>query len=121
MVPGFKPTGVLIHHEVDEAYRRLQAAAREGKKPQQAIWKRFESARMMIQADGQWGDVIKKEDIPLYFKSKYEVENLYCVDLKNDVRCFYTIDEQDIIFLDIVGHDEYDKWFPRKGGRKRRR
>ena len=121
MVPGFSPSEIVIHPDVDHDYRQLEEAAKAGKKPQQAIWKRFQAAKLMIRSDGQWGDVIKKAEIPAYFREKYDVQNLYCVDLKNDVRCFYTIDSQDVVFLDIVDHDEYDKWFPPKGERKRRR
>jgi hypothetical protein len=121
MVPGFSPTAIFVHHDVDKIYRTLEEAAKLGRKPQQAIWKRFQAAKRMIQSDGQWGDVVKKDDIPEYFRQRYRVDNLYCVDLKNDVRCFYTIDERDVVFLDIVDHDEYDKWFPPKGSKKRRR
>lgn len=120
MVPSFLPSAIVVHPDVDEAYRRLEAAAKAAKKPQQAIWKRLQAAKRMIQADGQWGEVVRKEDIPAYFRVRYSVENLYCVDVKNDVRCFYTIDEHDIVFLDIVDHDVYDKWFPPRGHRKRR-
>jgi hypothetical protein len=26
-------------------------------------------------------------------------------------RCFYTIEGRDVIFLDLVDHEQYDRWF----------
>lgn len=74
----------------------------------------------MLNQDPLWGDVIPAADIPAYFRNKDGVENLYCLDLKGDVRSFYTLDERDVVFLDIVDHDQYDKWFPPKGQKRRR-
>jgi hypothetical protein len=74
----------------------------------------------MLTQDPLWGDVIRASSIPAYFRERYGVQNLYCIDLKGDVRSFYTIDERDILFLDIVDHDQYDKWFPPKGSKARR-
>ncbi len=118
--PGFCPTQILVHPDVDADYLALEAAALEGTKPQQGIWKRFQTAKSRIQSDGQWGEVIPRNDILAYFFDRYSVSNLYCIDLKGDLRSFYTIDAQDIIFLDLVDHDQYDKWFPPKGRKARR-
>ena len=74
----------------------------------------------MLAGDPLWGEVIPGPDIPAYFQQTYGITNLYCLDLKGDVRCFYTIDGRDVIFLDIVDHDQYDKWFPPKGRKARR-
>ncbi len=95
-------------------------AARAGNKPQQGIWKRFQVAVSRIKLDGQWGEVIPRPDIPDYFVAEYGLTNLYCIDLKGDVRAFYTIEGRDIILLDLVDHAEYDKWFPPKGKKARR-
>lgn len=118
--PAFKADSMRVHPDQDEAYRALEAAAQAGKKPQQAIWKRFQTARLMLKQDPLWGEVIPGSDIPSYFREAYDVDNLYCIDLKSDVRCFYTIEGRTVAFLDIVDHDQYDKWFPPKGRRRRR-
>jgi len=120
MTPGFRPSALYVHPDVDSYYAALEAAARAGTKPQQGIWKRLQAAMTRIKADGQWGEVIPGDDIPAYFRHRYAVTNLYCIDLKGDVRCFYTIDAQDIVFLDLIDHDQYDKWFPPKGKQARR-
>lgn len=118
--PAFKAETFRIHPDQDASYAALQQAAADGTKPQQGTWKRFQAARLMLNQDPLWGDVVRSADIPEYFRDRYGAENLYCIDLKGDVRCFYTIDERDVIFLDIVDHDTYDKWFPRRGQRQRR-
>lgn len=118
--PSFKADEFRIHPDHDAAYRALEDAAAQGLKPQQGIWKRFQAARLMLAQDPLWGDVIPGPSIPVYFRETYDVQNLYCIDLKGDVRCFYTIDERDVIFLDVVDHDQYDKWSPPKGRKTRR-
>jgi hypothetical protein len=121
MAPGFAPTELVIHPDVDIMYTRLRHAAEAGQKPQQGMWKAFETAQMMIRRDGQWGDVIRSDQIPRYFRDAYNVTNLYCIDLGPVDRCFYTIVGRVVIFLDIVDHDTYDDWFPPKGQKKRRK
>ena len=120
MTPGFRPSAIRIHPDVDEAYAALEEAAQGGEKPQQGMWARFQAALGMIRQDGQWGEVIRSDRIPKYFAKVYGVTNLYCIDLKGDVRAFYTIDQREVLFLDIVDHKTYDKWFPPKGQRRRR-
>lgn len=121
MAPSFAPTGLIIHPDVDAVYNALEAAAKVGTKPQQGMWARFEAARLMIRKDGLWGEVIPDDDIPQYFLDKYDVSNLYCIDLSGTDRAFYTVAARDVVFLDIVDHETYDKWFPPKGQRKRRK
>lgn len=108
---AFQPDKVVIHPEVEDQYDTWEAAAEEGKQPAQAVWNSFETALFRIKNDGQWGEVIPKSSIPPYFRKKYGVENLYCVDLASFHRCFYTIVNRDIVFLDLVDHDTYDDWF----------
>ncbi len=120
MVPAFRPVLIRRDPTVEVQYLALEAAAKTGRRPQSGMWKRLQAALLMLKQDGLWGEVIPPADIPAYFRERYEARNLYCIDLSPTVRCFYTIDERDILFLDIVDHEEYDKWFPPKGERKRR-
>ncbi len=116
MPPGFRPTAIKLEPGVDHPYQALERAAGAGKRPQSGMWKRLRAAIVRLQQDGQWGDVIPDADIPPYFRTTYGVTNLYCIDLSGTVRCFYTIvPDQALVFLDIVDHVEYDKWFPPKG------
>lgn len=107
----------MAHNALTEHYAEWERVARAGRQPAAAIWKGVQTAIQRIKLDGQWGDVIPPRSIPSHFRSRYGVENLYCVDLADFHRLFYTIQDQDVVLLDIVDHPSYDKWFP---GRKLR-
>ncbi len=109
-MPGFRPSSVSVHPDVQSDYDALEAAAGAGRKPQSSIWNAFQTAVLRIKADAQWGEVIPRSSIPARFTRKYGVVNLYCVDLGFH-RCFYTIERRDVVFLDVVDHTRYDKWF----------
>lgn len=89
--------------------------AAKGQKPQAAIWKALQTAFIRAKASAQFADPIPRSRIPPYFHHKYSLENLYCVDLANFWRGFYTIEGRRVIFLDVVDHARYDEWFPNKG------
>ena len=118
--PGFTPNSIHAHELTAPVYEALEQAARVGRKPQSGMWKRFQTAVGMLRHDGQWGEVIPPDDVPEYFRARYHATNLYCIDLSPTTRCFYMVADREVIFLDIVDHEEYDKWFPPKGRRKRR-
>ena len=107
-MPGFRPQRIVIHPDVARVYERLEAEAKLGQKEESAIWKAFRTALSRIRNDGQWGEVIPR--IPPYFR-KYGALNLYCVDLAFFHRAFYTILHRDVIFLDLVDHEQYSRWF----------
>lgn len=107
----FKPNRVVIHPDLEEQSDAWEAAAGEGEQPARAIWNAFQTALWRIKNEGQWGEVIPKSEIPAYFRERDGAENLYCVDLASFHRCFYTIVNRDIVFLDLVDHDTYDEWF----------
>ena len=113
-MPGFRPERIIVHPSVQPVYARLEGDANRGRKEAAAIWKSFQRAVARIRLDGQWGEVIPR--IPAYFARTYGVPNLYCVDLPFFHRAFYTIFHRDVVFLDLVDHDQYDTWFP---GRRR--
>ena len=113
-MPAFRPTRILIHPDVQHVYSKLEEDARRGRREAAAIWKSFEHAVSRIRLDGQWGEVVPR--IPWYFVRTYGAPNLYCVDLAFFHRALYTIFQRDVVFLDLVDHRQYSKWFP---GRKR--
>ena len=96
-------------------YDRLAAHAADGKKPHSAIWKSLQAAFIRAKSSAQFADPIPRSKIPDYFRAKYRLENLYCVDLADFRRGFYTIEGRRVIFLDVVDHARYDEWFPNKG------
>lgn len=113
-MPAFRPDRIIIHPDVHSVYDQIEASAARGRKFETALWKSFLRAKDRVRSDGQWGEVIRR--IPLDFVRRYGVTNLYCVDLAFFHRAFYTIFGRDVIFLDLVDHDRYSKWFP---GRRR--
>ncbi|MDE1822227.1 MAG: hypothetical protein KGJ23_12185 [Euryarchaeota archaeon] len=108
----FRPRSVVAHGALTGEYARWEADARAGRQPAPAIWKGLQTAILRLKLDGQWGEVIPPRHIPAHFRSRYGVENLYCVDLASFHRLFYTILDRDVILLDIVDHATYDEWFP---------
>lgn len=113
----FRPDDIVVHDELDDSYRSWELLASQGRQPAQAVWKSIESAVVRLRRDGQWGEPVRQTAIPKYFREKYGVSNLYCVDLAAFHRLFYTIVNRVVVLLDIVDHPTYDKWFP---GRRRR-
>lgn len=114
-MPGFRPRSVTIHPDVDAEYAAIEESALAGRQPETAIWKGFLATVAKVKSDGQWGEVIPRARIPARFVRAYGVTNLYCVDLAGFRRAFYTILGRDVVFLDVVDHARYDKWFGGRG------
>jgi hypothetical protein len=112
-----RPDEIIVHHDVDDAYAAWEALAMRGRQPAQSVWNSLQTCLNRIRESAQWGEVIRREAIPSYFREKYGVSNLYCVDLAAFHRGFYTIANRSVILLDVVDHPTYDRWFP---GRRRR-
>jgi hypothetical protein len=108
-MPGFRPRSVILHPDVEQRYAALEAEAKSGRKEAATLWRSFQTALLRVKADGQWGEVIPR--VPLHFSKRYGARNLYCVDLAFFHRAFYTIQDRDVIFLDLVDHPTYDRLF----------
>jgi hypothetical protein len=113
----FRPDAIVVHPDLEEAYAAWESLALRREQPAQAIWKSLQTAIARIRVDGQWGDVIRQEWIPSHFRERYGVSNLYCVDLAAFHRAFYTIVNRTVVFLDLVDHPAYDRWFPGRRSR----
>jgi len=108
----FRPDEVVVHHELEHVYDAWKVLAIRGRQPSQAVWNSLSTAISRLRSDAQWGKVIRQQFIPHYFRERYGVSNLYCLDLADFHRCFCTIAGRSVILLDIVDHPTYDKWFP---------
>lgn len=102
----------MAHHDLLDIYAGWERDAKAGRQPASAVWKGLQTAILRIKNDAQWGEVIPPRRNPIYFRSRYGVANLYCVDLASFHRLFYTIFDRDVILLDVVDHARYDEWFP---------
>ena len=113
----FRPDEIVIHEDVDESYRSWETLAAQQRQPAKAVWGSLQTAISRLRRNAQWGEVVRQNFIPRFFRDKYGTSNLYCVDLAAFHRVFYTITNRSVILLDIVDHPTYDRWFP---GRRRR-
>lgn len=112
-----KPVRVIMIDNAKEAFIKLNEIAgkqiKAGRTNSQEIQllKSIKNKIELVKQNPFYGDNIKKELIP----KKYNVPNLWRVELSNYWRMLYTIrgDEIEIIcfILEIVNHKEYDKIF----------
>ena len=62
-----------------------------------------------------YGENAKKAVIPKEYKTKYNADNLFIVDLPDYWRMIYTLESDEIeiiaFILDIFDHDQYNKKF----------
>ncbi len=107
---------VKLSHDATEIYNDLIRKANTSKKERSillAITKKVE----LIKSDPHYGDPIAKSLIPKQYIKKYEITNLFRIELPNYWRMLYTLrdgeTEIEIIafILDIVDHSEYNKKF----------
>jgi hypothetical protein len=113
----FRPDEIIVHDEVVPAYDSWEGLALRGRQPAQAVWKSLQATIVRLRSNAQWGEVIPQPSIPAYFRDRYGLSNLYCVNLAAFHRCFYTIANRAVVLLDIVDHPSYDKWFPGRRSR----
>ena len=98
-----RPEAIIVHEDVRPAYDSWEELAALHHQPAQAVWKSLQSCLLRLRDDAQWGEVVRQISIPAYFREKYGVSNLYCMDLAAFHRCFYTIANRSVILLDISG------------------
>ena len=110
---GLRVQRIVRTESADLAIRSLKAA---NDKPSRSIVRKVAAIELQLRGDCQYGEVIKKSQIPASLRAKYGLENLYKVDLPDFWRLFYTIVRIDeipsVTILEIVDHDAYNKWFP---------
>ena len=113
----FRPDEIIVHLDLEAVYDSWGSLARQGKQPARGVWKSLQTAIQRLRADGQVGDVIRQSSIPTYFRDRYGVSNLCCVDLAAFHQLFYTLPNRTVVLLDIVDHPTHDKWFPGRRSR----
>jgi len=111
-----KTVRVILSPEAEEVYKYLNKEAPNSKTERMllnAINKKIE----LIKTNFHYGDPIAKNLIPEEYKVKYEITNLFRVELPNFWRMLYTLKDSEnqieiIAFvLDIIDHKKYDKKF----------
>ncbi len=111
-----KKVRVILSPEAEEVYRHLNKEAPTSKSERMiltAINKKVE----LIKTNLHYGDPIAKSLIPKEYIEKYEITNLFRVELPNYWRMLYSLtdDETKIeiiaFILDILNHTTYNKKF----------
>ncbi len=116
-----KPLSVVLSPEAEEVYTYLNAEALHGK-IERSILKGVNYKIELIKANPHYGNPIAKDLIPLEYKEKYGITNLFRVELPNRWRMLYSLTDSETkieiiaFILDIMDHPAYDRKF---GYRKR--
>lgn len=111
-----KTIHVIFSPEAEEVYNYLNEQA-PNSKTERMILNAINKKVELIKSNYHYGDPIAKKLIPKEYKEKYNVTNLFRVELPNHWRMLYTLTDGEteieiIAFvLDVINHKEYDKKF----------
>ncbi len=106
---------VIFSPESEEVYKYLNANL--SSKTERTIFNAINKKVELIKVNPHYGDPISKKLIPKEYKAKYEITNLFRVELPNFWRMLYTItageSEIEIIafVLDVIDHKTYNEKF----------
>ena len=107
---------IVLSSDAQEVFERLNQEAKNSK-ISRTILKAIKKKAELIKINRTYGDAIKKSLIPKEYIKKFEINNLFRVELPNYWRMLYTLETNEnriqiIAFvLDIINHKEYDKKF----------
>ncbi len=105
---------VLAHSDdFVPTYTRLKANKQKNKAMLEAVNNvkhQLENSDMPLSAHH------KRDTIPKYYITKYNLQLLYHFDMPDDHRLIYTVrrslpDGKEVLFLELLSHDEYNKRF----------
>ncbi|VVB81796.1 Uncharacterised protein [uncultured archaeon] len=115
-----KSVRVIFSPEAGEVYKYLNREASDSKK-ERMILKAVNQKIGLIKANFHYGDPVAKKLIPEEYKIKYDISNLFRVELPDFWRMLYTLTDGDseieivAFVLDVIDHKEYDKKFGYRG------
>jgi hypothetical protein len=111
-----KHVRVILAPEAADAYYHFMNKALDSKK-EEAILNAFNQKVELIKENVHYGQPIAKKLIPIEYKTKYGITNLFRVELPDFWRMLYTLTagssgiEIIVLVLDIINHKKYDKKF----------
>lgn len=116
-----KQTKIILSKKSAKEYEELNKLVYQEKRKgvassfHQTLLKSIERTKELLKANPFYGNPLSKKLIPKELITKYEVANLWRVELPNRWRLIYTItgDEIKIIcfILDYMDHKKYNKLF----------
>lgn len=102
-----------------DAWQTLESLKQDPDPSSASIARKVRALKPVLLADCLYGEVVKKSRIPKALKAKYQLENLYVVDLPSFWRLLYTITRDGatryIAVVEIVDHETYNRWFSGRG------
>lgn len=120
-----KEVRVILSEEATEEYNELNRIVGDElqrgvtSSVHQSIFRSIERVKTWLKENPFVGDQVKKGQIPNYYIAKYEVANLWRIELSNYWRLIYTIQSNEVeiidFVLDIIDHKKYDKIFGYRG------
>ncbi|MBI5036178.1 hypothetical protein HZC09_02435 [Candidatus Micrarchaeota archaeon] len=100
--------------EFDLQYDELMESA-QNNCSSRILFKKLLKAIEKLKYDFKAGEHISKEKIPVYYKQKYGVENLWKLNLDQDYGLVYAIrgteNEVTSVLLEFFDHKEYERRF----------
>ena len=116
-----KTIKIVLSEEASEEYNELNHLVGEElqrgitSSVNQSIFRSIERVKGWLKDNPFAGEQVQKSKIPHYYISKYEVTNLWRIDLSDYWRLIYTIQSSEVEIIDfvlnIVDHKKYDKIF----------
>jgi len=111
-----KAVRVVFSPEAEKIYKYLNSKASISK-TERMILNALNKKLKLIKLNTHYGDPISKNLIPKEYKEKYDINNLFRVELPQFWRMLYTLTNNEtqieiIAFvLDILNHKQYNKKF----------
>ena len=120
-----KEIRLILSEEATEEYNELNRIVGEElqrgitSSVNQSIFRSIERVKGWLKDNPFAGEQVQKSKIPPYYLNRYDVTNLWRIDLSDYWRLVYTIQSSEIEIIDfilnIVDHKKYDKIFGYKG------
>lgn len=116
-----KEVKVILSQDANDEYIELnRIVGRELQKEisssvHQSVLRSIQRVITLLKVNPFAGDQVKKSLIPKKYKDKYEITNLWRIELANYWRLIYTIRSTEVevisFVLNMVDHKEYNKIF----------
>ncbi len=120
-----KEIKVVLSEEATEEYNELNRIVGDElqrgitSSVHQSIFRSVERVKGWLKENPFAGEQVQKSLIPEYYQNKYEITNLWRINLSDYWRLIYTIQSNEVEIIDfvlsIVDHKKYDKIFGYKG------
>lgn len=113
-----KRVRVILSPEAKEVYRHLNERAPHSKFERMML-KAIDQKSELIKANKHYGTVLEDYRIPKEYRTRYEVGNVFKVDLPGFWRMLYTLTKEESVeviafVLDIMDHRQYDRKFKKR-------